>query len=274
MEYFTTFDGLRLAYRDAGQGLPVLCLSGLTRNSTDFDYIAPHLQDVRLIRLDYRGRGSSQWADDHLTYAIPVEAQDALGLLDHLGLQKSAILGTSRGGLIAMGLATMAKDRLIGVCLNDVGPELSQAGLDRIMGFVGLNPTFANRQDMVAAMPGAMAGFAGVSKERWNQEVVKHTIETHDGLKINYDPRLRAAVKAAGIQKTPDPWPLFDAMAGLPLALIRGANSDLLTAHTAAEMRRRRPDMIFAEVPGRGHIPFLDEAQSVHAIRAWIMACQ
>ena len=274
MDYFTTFDGLRLVYQDAGQGLAVLCLSGLTRNSGDFDYVAPYLPDVRLIRLDYRGRGASAWSQDFMTYSIPVEAQDALELLDYLELENAAILGTSRGGLIAMTMAAMARDRLIGVCLNDIGPDVAQAGSDRIMGFIGLDPQFSSRARMVAAMPDTMAGFANVPAERWQAEVAKHTVETAGGLTINYDPRLRNAVLAAGIGQAPDLWPLFDALAGLPLALIRGANSDLLAPQTAAEMRRRRPDMIFAAVPDRGHIPFLDEPEAVAAIRAWIKACQ
>lgn len=274
MDHFTTFDGLRLAYQDTGDGLAVLCLSGLTRTLRDFDYVAPHLPDIRLIRMGYRGRGDSAWARDHLTYSIPAEAQDALALLDHLGLEKAAILGTSRGGLIAMTLAATAHDRLIGICLNDIGPVVAQAGRDRIMAFLGRNPQFASRRDMAAAMPAAMAGFANVPASRWLQDVDRRTFETPQGLTINYDPRLRDATLAAGIGPAPDLWPLFDAMNGLTLALIRGAHSDLLSPQTTAQMRARRPDMTFAEVPDRGHVPFLDEPEALHAIAAWLKACQ
>ena len=128
MPRFTTSDSVSLHYTDEGQGLPVLCLAGLTRDGHDFDDVAPHLRDVRLIRLDYRGRGQSDWAN-HETYTIPVEGRDALELLDHLGLDRAAVLGTSRGGLIAMVLAASAKDRLLGVALNDIGPEIDDAGL-------------------------------------------------------------------------------------------------------------------------------------------------
>ncbi|HSG54162.1 MAG TPA: alpha/beta fold hydrolase, partial [Paracoccaceae bacterium] len=113
MPQFLTSDGLHLHYEDEGAGLAVLCLSGLTRNARDFDFVAPHLAGVRLIRLDYRGRGQSAWSPDPLTYTVPREAQDVLELLDHLGLERVAILGTSRGGLIAMVLAAMAKHRLM-----------------------------------------------------------------------------------------------------------------------------------------------------------------
>ena len=195
-------------------------------------------------------------------------------MLDHLGLEKAAILGTSRGGLIAMTLAATARDRLIGVCLNDIGPEVAQAGRDRIIGFLGRNPQFADHKAMAAAIPAAMAGFANVPAARWLEDVARRTLETPQGLTINYDPRLRDATLAAGIGPTPDLWPLFDAMNDLPLALIRGANSDLLSVATAAQMRARRPDMIFAEVPDRAHVPFLDEPAALHAIRTWLKACQ
>jgi pimeloyl-ACP methyl ester carboxylesterase len=116
-----------------------------------------------------------------------------------------------------------------------------------------------------------MAGFDGVPESRWRDEVEKHYRETDEGLALTYDARLRDAVLEAGAQPAPDLWPLFDAMAGLPLALIRGANSDLLSPETAAEMRRRRPDMIFADVPGRGHVPFLDEPDALEALNEWTM---
>ena len=122
IRHFQAEDGARLAYRDEGEGLPVLALSGLTRNGTDFDYLAPFLKNVRLIRPDYRGRGASDWTGA-ATYTVPQEGKDALALLDHLGLEKAAILGTSRGGLIGMLLAAVARDRVMGLCLNDVGQD-------------------------------------------------------------------------------------------------------------------------------------------------------
>ncbi|MGB1035026.1 MAG: alpha/beta fold hydrolase, partial [Primorskyibacter sp.] len=123
MPYVTTTDGLSLYYTDTGSGIPVLCLSGLTRDHRDFSYVAPYLappnrDGLRMICMDYRGRGKSDWTDP-ATYTIPQEAQDAVTLMDHLGIDKAAILGTSRGGLIAMGLAAGARDRLLGVALND-----------------------------------------------------------------------------------------------------------------------------------------------------------
>lgn len=269
MPEFNAPDGTRLYYQDEGQGPVVLALSGLTRNSTDFDYVAPFLKDVRLIRMDYRGRGKSQWSQAE-SYTIPTEASDAIALLDHLEIEKAAILGTSRGGLIAMFLAATAKHRLTGICLNDIGPEIAPAGLDAIKNYIGRNPVQRTYDEAAAMRAEMMAGFEDVPESRWDEEVRKHYIETPDGLKINYDPGLRVNVLAKTPEPAPDLWPLFDAMDGLPIALVRGANSDLLTPETAAEMARRRPNMIQADVPGRGHVPFLDETAAISVLRNWI----
>ncbi|MEL6511595.1 MAG: alpha/beta hydrolase [Pseudomonadota bacterium] len=274
MPRFTTSDGLSLHYTDQGTGLPIICLAGLTRNGADFDYVAPFLSDVRMIRLDYRGRGQSQWADDYLTYTIPLEGRDCVELMNHLELERAAILGTSRGGLIAMGLAATVKDRLIGVALNDIGPELDPRGLEVIKNYIGRNPAQKTHAEAAAIRGAQMTGFANVPDSRWKEEVQKLFTETPDGLQITYDPKLRDAVLEAGAQPAPDLWPFFDAFDGLPLCAIRGANSDLLSADTLAEMQRHRPDMIAAVVPDRAHIPFLDEPEAVAALRAWIEAMQ
>lgn len=269
MPFFDAADGTRLHYLDDGDGLPLLCLAGLTRDTQDFEYLAPHLQDVRMIRMDYRGRGRSAWADP-VSYTIPQESQDAVALLDHLGLDRAAVLGTSRGGLIAMVLAATAKDRLVGVALNDIGPKIAPAGLEVIKGYLGRAPDWKTLDDAALARPAAMTGFANVPAERWAQEVRHLYRETEDGLAITYDPALRDAVLDAGAQPAPDLWPLFDALAGLPLCALRGANSDLLAPETFAAMTRRRPDMIATEVADRGHIPFLDEPESLDALSRWL----
>jgi pimeloyl-ACP methyl ester carboxylesterase len=269
--FFTAPDGAHLAYRDEGAGLPVLCLPGLTRTMADFDYLMPHLDGFRIIRTDYRGRGESQWTAPH-TYTVPQEGKDALDLLDHLGIDKAAIIGTSRGGLIGMMLAAVARPRVMGLCLNDVGPVIHRPGLARIMDYVGRNPASKTHAALAAALPRNMPGFANVPASRWLQEAQKHYTETETGLQITYDPALRESFVAAFDGPEVDLWPLFDACAGLPLALIRGANSDLLSEETADEMRRRRPDMIFASVPDRAHIPFLDEPESLAAIHAFLKA--
>ncbi|WP_374431755.1 alpha/beta fold hydrolase [Tabrizicola sp.] len=267
-QHFRAEDGARLAFQDEGQGLPLLCLAGLTRSMADFDYLAPHLPPLRLIRMDYRGRGQSDWTGA-ATYTVPQEAKDALALLDHLRIAKAVILGTSRGGLIGMLLGATARDRMLGLILNDVGPEIARDGLTRIFDYVGRNPagkTIEGYAERLSRTP----GFQDVPMSRWLEEARKLAVETPEGLRIPYDPALREAFLAAFDGPPVDLWPLFDALQGLPLALIRGANSDLLTAETAGKMRARRPDMAFAEVPGRAHIPFLDEPDSVALIRDFL----
>lgn len=269
MPNFTTSDGLSLFYTDEGEGLPLLCLAGLTRDHHDFDYLAPHLSGARLIRLDYRGRGQSEWGP-HESYTIPVEARDAVELLDHLGLEQAAILGTSRGGLIAMMIAATARPRLSGVALNDIGPEIADAGMEVIRGYLGRNPAWKTHAEAAAARPGVMAGFEDVPPGRWETEVRMHYREGPEGLSIRYDPRLREAVLESGAQPMPDLWPLFDALKGLPLCALRGATSNLLGEATFAEMQERRPDMIAATIPGRGHVPFLDEPEALTALGRWL----
>ncbi len=272
-EFFATPDGARLAYDDHGAGQPLLCLAGLTRSMADFDYLLPHLPPCRVIRMDYRGRGASTWTGAD-TYTVRQEADDALALMDHLAIDRFAVLGTSRGGLIGMVLTALAKPRLMGLCLNDVGPVIDPAGLDRIMAYVGRNPTQNNHAALAEAYAKFLPDFANVPDSRWLSEAQKHAIETETGLKIPYDPALRDAFLKAFDGPSVDLWPLFDALAGLPIALIRGENSDLLSADTANEMRRRRPDMIFASVPDRAHIPFLDEPESLTVIDVFLKALQ
>lgn len=269
VEFMTAKDGARLAYRDEGEGLPVLCLAGLTRSMDDFDYLAPALADCRMIRMDYRGRGQSDWTGA-ATYTVPQEGADALALLDHLGIARAAVFGTSRGGLIAMYLAAVAKDRLLGVCLNDVGPQLRVEGLEAITAYVGRRPNARTLAEVAARLPETLKGFGPVPEGRWAEEAARLYRQTDDGVALTYDPALRESFLAAMKDPTATAWPLFDALEGLPLALIHGAGSDLLGEDAVAEMRRRRPDMIYGKVPGRGHIPWLDEPEAVAVVRAWV----
>jgi pimeloyl-ACP methyl ester carboxylesterase len=271
MPRFTTSDGLALHYTDEGTGTPVLCLAGLTRNGADFAFLAPHMAGVRLIRPDYRGRGQSDHAADHTTYNILREGQDAVELLDHLGLDRAVLIGTSRGGLIAMALTPAHRDRLAGVVLNDIGPEVAEDGLARIMDYVGRAPP---HPDLDAAAQALMEGhaddFPGVPFERWRAQAEAMWFDKPEGgVGLRYDPKLRDALAGqAGAGAAPDLWQLFDGLAGLPLASIRGENSDLFTAATQARMAERHPGMIAVTVPDRGHVPFLDEPEALDAIRA------
>ncbi len=270
MQKFKTSDGLNLAYMDEGQGPALLCLPGLTRDINDFNELAVSISGVRLIRLDARGRGASDWDQNIRNYSAPIEARDAVELLDHLDLQKAAIIGTSRGGILAMILAMSAKSRLSGVLLNDIGPVIGGTAIGEIIANMGQNPPYKTYDEAARDYPKTFDGFPNVSPERWQTEVRRLWQETPDGLRIGYDPKLAVAVAEAAKKPTPDLWPFFDAFSDLPLALLRGENSTLLSAETAAEMRHRRPDMLFATVKDRGHIPFLDEPESLGVINAFI----
>ncbi|MRU16659.1 alpha/beta hydrolase [Roseovarius sp. A21] len=269
MPRFTTSDGLSLYYTDEGEGRPVLCLAGLTRNGADFSYLAPHLPGVRLIRMDYRGRGQSEYASDPMTYNILREGEDAIELLDHLELAKATVIGTSRGGLISMALSVTHPDRLQAVVLNDIGPVVDAAGLERIMDYVGKTPPFPDLDAAAQALASGHAhDFPGVPVSRWREQAEFMWEEAPGaGLVLRYDPKLRdALIGQAGVGEAPDLWEMFDGLKDIPLAAIRGANSDLLTAGTLEMMQARHPGLIAATVPDRGHVPFLDEREALSAI--------
>lgn len=271
MPRFTTSDGLSLHYEDEGTGHPILCLAGLTRNATDFTYLVPHLTDHRVIRLDYRGRGQSDYADDYMTYNILREGQDAIELLDHLGIDQTTLIGTSRGGLIAMGLSHSHPQRLAGVVLNDIGPDVAPIGIQRIMDYVGKTPPFADLDEAAQALAkGHAQDFPGVPLSRWREQAeFMWKNNAQGGISLRYDAHLRdALVGQAGAGEAVDLWALYDGLKPIPTASIRGENSDLFTAETQAQMQARHPGLITAVVPDRGHVPFLDEPQSLAAIRA------
>lgn len=270
MPWFDASDGARLFYRDSGTGPVLVCLHGLTRNSRDFNRLVPLVPGLRIIAPDARGRGLSAQTGA-ASYTVARESEDVVNLLDHLGIAAAAFLGSSRGGMVTMALAARAPARILGLCLNDIGPEMEPAGRMRITTYVGLHPPEPGIEARVAAMPAHHPGFANVPEARWREEVRHHFIETPEGLRLTYDPALRDAFMAT-LDRAPDMWPGFDALAGRPVAVIRGANSDILSPGIVAGMARRRPDLIRAEVPDRGHMPFLDEPASLAALRRWLAA--
>jgi len=269
MNPFITHDGLSLDYKIEGAGKPLLCLPGLTRDLYDFDELAAAMRgEAQVIRLSMRGRGRSDWAAEYKSYNIVQEARDVVEFMDFLGLDKATVVGTSRGGFNAMILAATAADRLAGVLLNDIGPELMQGGIGDIMERIGNPPEARDLAALVAGMKADMAAdFPDLSDAKWEALARRWFSVSDSGVALNYDPLLGKAMHEQAEGEPPDLWGLFDLMAGVPLALLRGENSDLLSVETAAQMRARRPDMLFAEVPNRGHIPLLDEPESVETIR-------
>lgn len=268
MKRFRSSDGLSLAYREWGSGPPLLCLAGLTRNSKDFGYLAAKLRGARIIAPDYRGRGESDWDPDPFRYTPAVEARDAVELLDHLGLESAPVLGTSRGGIVAMMLAATARNRISGAILNDIGPVIERGGIERIKQFIGRSPECGTMEEAAQALAAESSGFDNVPLSRWRQECQNRYQPAGDRIEITYDPGMRDSFLAALDDGDADLWPLFCALKAMPTALIRGTASDLLSAESAAEMRRRHPKMSVTEVQGRGHCPFLDEPECLAAVRA------
>jgi pimeloyl-ACP methyl ester carboxylesterase len=171
-----------------------------------------------------------------------------------------------------MGLAATVPQRLSGVILNDIGPVIEPVGLDYIMSYLGRPPAYATLAEAAEGLARTLSPrFANVPPGTWRRHAERLWIETPDGLQLRYDPKLRDAVIAqSATGETPDLWPLFEALKSLPTGLIRGANSDLLSPETAAEMRRRHPEMLYAAVPDRGHVPFLDEPEATALIGTFL----
>jgi len=276
---FRSPDGLELHARDYGpreQGsTPVLCLSGLTRNSKDAQPLADHIaHERRMIAPDYRGRGGSAYAPDWSSYTVEAELADAIALLDQLGIARVVLIGTSRGGLIAMLMAALHRDRLAGVLLNDIGPVLEPAGLLRIRRYLGKPLRFTTWRGAVAALKRDNPGFESLSEAEWL--VFAHRLfRDEDGRPVlDYDPNLRrsfptAARIAAG---APPMWELMAAL-DLPVTALRGEHSDLLSPETHARMAEKVPGLDAVTVANRGHAPFLDEPESLAAIARLLAHC-
>jgi pimeloyl-ACP methyl ester carboxylesterase len=271
-------DGTPLHAREYGvrSGLtPVVCLPGLTRNAKDFETIAPRLAEQRtVVALDFRGRGRSGRADP-TTYRPDQEAADTLAVLDHLGISRFAIIGTSRGGIVAMIMAARALDRMAGVAFNDIGPRIDKDGLLRIRAYLGSDPQFASWDDAVAALKSTNPGFPDLSEDAWHA-FARRVYREADGVpRADYDMGLTVTFPSAediAAAKTPELWPLFDMLTPLPCLVLRGENSDLLSDATVAEMQKRHAKLAAVTVARRGHVPFLDEPESIAAIETWLAA--
>ena len=271
--YYRSADGLRLYARDYQHPSPratLLCMHGLTRNSADFAGIAEHLAPrYRLIVVDQRGRGLSEWDADVDNYQPAVYVQDMFKLLDELGLNKVILLGTSMGGLMSMIMASMQPDRFSGVILNDIGPVIDPAGLERIKGYVGKSGPVASWEEAVAQARDINGKeFPDYDEKDWLRFAQALYREDAEGVPVlAYDPAIAqpmAENQEAAVP--PDLWPAFDTLAGLPCLVIRGALSDILAPECVAEMRSRKPDLTVAEIANRGHAPTLDEAACIAAI--------
>ena len=271
--YWSSPDGLRLFARDyAGAGgearLPVICLHGLTRNSRDFEDVAPGIAATgrRVLALDVRGRGRSDRDPIAANYHVGTYAADVAALMDQLGIARAVFLGTSMGGLITMTLALTAPARVAAAILNDIGAELHPNGIARIASYVGKPVEIATWADAAAyARATNGAAFPHYRDEDWRAFARRTLREGEDGQPVlDYDPAVASAVAPGAI---PDLWPLFTAFAsGRPLALIRGEISDLITADIAQRMQAVAPQLEVTQVPGVGHAPMLTEPEAQAAL--------
>lgn len=278
--YYTSEDGLRLYARARGPAdapLTVLCMHGLTRNHADFDPMIDALATPwRFISVDVRGRGRSARDPDPANYSPATYARDMGTLIDELGLQRVALIGTSMGGLMAMVMMKSMPGRIAGTVLNDVGPQLEPAGLARISGYVGETEPLASWQEAADAVAAVQAPvFPDFGPEDWAAFARRTFRETDDGrIVLDYDPAITRTVGDVkpGWRTNFVMWRLFGAMKKRPLLIVRGATSDILSEATAQRMVRRHPDAELVTVPRIGHAPMLDEAEAVAAIRRFLQA--
>jgi pimeloyl-ACP methyl ester carboxylesterase len=269
--WYDSGDGLRLYSRvyagPVAQAPVVLCLHGLMRNGRDFAVLATHLaQRHRVIVPDVRGRGLSARDPDSSRYRIDIYLNDVQELLRGLGVTQVALIGTSMGGLMGMMLSWLQPGLVTALVLNDVGPELEARGLERIRGYAGRAPPVSSWEGALAQVRRTYASaWPDLSAPRW-EEVARLSYRANaQGVPVeDADPRVADALR--GSTPSPDLWPLWQALAGLPVLVIRGAHSDLLSEATLARMQREKPDLAVLTVANRGHAPLLDEPGCVAAI--------
>lgn len=282
--FVTAPDGLKLHLRSYGPQraprLPVMCLAGLSRTAADFDVLARALAGdaaaPRLVlALDYRGRGLSDYDPDPAKYTVATELGDVIAVLTATQAAPAVVIGTSRGGLVAMALAAVQPGALAGVVLNDIGPVIEPPGLMRIKAYVGKLPeprSYQEGADILRRL--AEAQFPKLEPAHWLALARRGWREQNGRLVTTYDPAIMNTLAAVTPdQPLPAMWPQFDAMRNLPLLVIRGANSDLLSTKTVAEMAARHPGMETIEVPDQGHAPLLEDAATIAAIVSFVAAC-
>lgn len=275
-------DGLDLHARiydgATGAATPVICLPGLTRNARDFDGLARHLADAgrKVVAFDYRGRGESQWAPDWTSYSAPVETADVLAGLEALGIGRAAFVGTSRGGLILHVLAAMRPELLAAAVLNDIGPVIEPEGLALIVAYLGRSEG-GKLADFAAAAAIQRRihaeAFPALTDDDWLRMAQALYRQTADGVVPDFDPALLNTLSAFDpARPMPALWQQFDAMRSVPMMVIRGEHSRLLSVATVQEMAARHPGLEAATAAGQGHAPLLETAGLAQRIGRFIDA--
>jgi len=269
--YWHSADGLRLHYRDhpgGADGRPaILCIPGLTRNARDFEGVAARLAGPwRVLSLDLRGRGGSDKAPDPATYNPLVYLQDVQALIAQLALARVVLLGTSLGGLVSIFFANAARAQTAGLLLNDVGPVIEEKGLETIRSYVGRYESWPTWSHAARAMKEAQGDrYPLWSMDQWIAHA-KRACRLNSAGNIVFDYDMAIAEPLRTPAPPIDLWPAFDALAGIPALLVRGALSDILSEATAAEMARRDPDLELVTVPDVGHAPTLEEPEAAAGI--------
>ena len=272
--YWWSNDGLRLHYRDyAGSAdRPVIvCMPGLTRNVRDFEVLAARLSpEWRVITVDFRGRGESAYATDAMSYVPLTYVQDVERLLTDLRIDRFVAFGTSLGGIVTMLLAATGHAKLAGAVLNDVGPVIEAAGLDRIKGYVGKTsswPTWIHAARALGETNGVV--YPKYKLEDWLAMAKRLYWLTRGGRIVpDYDKNIAEPFRLPGGEVGVDLWPALDAMRDVPTLIVRGALSDVLSDATAVAMKGRLRAADYVTVAGAGHAPTLDEPEAVAAINA------
>ena len=283
--FVTAQDGLKLHVRSWGSrtdaALPVVCLPGLARTAADFEALASALAGDpkaprRVLALDSRGRGKSDYDRNPANYSLPAELADLLAVLTALAVSRAVLVGTSRGGILLMLLAAARPTAIAGCVLNDIGPVIEPKGLLRIKSYVGKLPQPASLHegaDILRRLFGSQ--FPGWSDDAWVAFARRTFKEEGRRIVPDYDPKLATILDAVDIDRPlPALWKEFDALARVPVLVIRGGNSDILSAETAEAMRARHAGLEVLEVPDEGHAPALGEPAVVERIARFVAACE
>ena len=268
--YFTVPDGLKLHYREyAGSSdkLPLLCLPGLTRNAKDFADLAERYSPrFRVLALDFRGRGMSDYDPTPARYIPPTYAEDVIELLDQLAIPQTVFVGTSLGGLVTMLMAVMAPQRIAAAILNDIGPEVDDAGIDRIKSYVGKGVRFKSWDEAGETIAANTQAFGNYTHDDWVRMAKRNCREENGEIVFDYDRAIAEPFNASGPTPQFDMWPLYRQLGQKPLLIVRGESSDLLSPSTAQAMLDAAPGAQLVTVPGVGHAPELTEPAAVAAI--------
>jgi pimeloyl-ACP methyl ester carboxylesterase len=270
----SAWDGLALRAREWCDGddlPPVLCLPGLVRTSEDFESLAPLIvKGRRVIAIDYVGRGRSARSRDVGRYAPEPCLRDVMDVCAGLDIHRAVVVGTSFGGLLAMGLAAARPSLVRAAILNDIGPEIGLEGADFVRNFVGNDPALESVEACVGFLRGTLPPMSLASDTEWRRMAELTYQPGSDG---RWHPLWDTRIARLLNRPAKDLWPLFGALSHVPLLLVHGAASNILSLATVKRMQSVHPHMEVVTLPGIGHAPILTEPPALSAIRAFLKQC-